>query len=74
MKNIRKIKINHYKLQQSEDGNFTEDSTIALIKSNTTSDERIELANAFTNNNFKKYPRFYRIIGPTRTPHILYFD
>lgn len=68
---VRKSKKSYYHLQQSEDGKFTHDSTIAWIESDTTKEERIKLANYYTNGQFTKYPMFYRLVGPIDTPFIL---
>lgn len=71
MFNIKKIKKLYYHLQQSEDGIFNQNSTIAWIDKDTTKEERIKLADYYTNGEFTKYPAFYRLIGPIETPFIL---
>lgn len=68
---IRKSKKSYYHLQESSDGRFNQNSTIAWIESNTTKEERIQLANYYTNGQFTKYPGFYQLIGPIETPFIL---
>jgi hypothetical protein len=68
---VRKSKKSYYHLQQSEDGRFTSRSTIAWIESDTSKEERIKLANYYTNDQFTKYPGFYQLIGPIETPFIL---
>jgi hypothetical protein len=68
---VRKSKKSYYHLQQSEDGRFNESSTIAWIESDTSKEERIKLADYYTNGQFTKYPGFYQLIGPIETPFIL---
>jgi len=68
-----KSKKSYYHLQQSDDGRFNQSSTIAWIESDTTKEERIKLADYYTNGQFTKYPGFYQLIGPIKTPFILSF-
>jgi hypothetical protein len=68
---VRKSKKSYYHLQQSDDGRFNQSSTIAWIESDTSKEERIKLADYYTNGQFTKYPGFYQIIGPIETAIIL---
>jgi hypothetical protein len=68
---VRESKKSYYHLQQSEDGRFNQSSTIAWIESNTSKEERIKLADYYTNGQFTEYPGFYQLIGPIETPDIL---
>ena len=68
---VRSSKKSYYHLRQSEDGRFDQNSTIAWIESNTTEEERIKMADYYTNGQFTKYPGFYQLIGPIETPFIL---
>ncbi len=61
----------YYHLLQSEGGEFSHDDTIATMDADTTEDQRIEMANAFTYGLFSAYPGFYAIVGPwEQTTHI----
>jgi hypothetical protein len=61
----------YYHLRQSEDGRFSQSSTIALISVDTTKEERDALADAFTNGQYSQYSGFYSIDGPFASLPIL---
>ncbi len=65
---IQLTKKSCYFLLESEDGRFTRNDTIATMDDDTTEEQRIEMANAFTNGQFSKYPGFYEIRGPWEQP------
>lgn len=61
---------NVYWLHISGDGDFTHRNVIAHISSNTTDEERVQIANHHTNGAYSKTPGFYKITGPYETvPH-----
>jgi len=70
---VIKSRKSYYHLQQSEDGRFGPGNTIAWIEKDTTKEERIKLADYYTNGQFTEYPGFYQLIGPIKTPFILSF-
>ena len=55
----------------SSDNPLKDANTIAWIDSDTTEEERIKIANNYTNGNFERYPSLYQIVGPIETPYIL---
>jgi hypothetical protein len=65
---IQLTKKSYYHLLQNEGGEFSHDDTIATMDADTTEGQRIEMANAFTNGQFSKYPGFYEICGPWEQP------
>lgn len=68
---MNKIKKSYYHLRHSEDGKFASTDVIAYIETNKTEKERIKLADEFTDGSFSKYPGFYEIVGPIKTPYII---
>ena len=55
----------------SSDDPLNNADTIAWIDGDSTEEERIEIADKYTNGNFKRYPCLYQIVGPVETPYVI---